>query len=189
MPEVVWATSVLSRVVVFDERMYAPGHTVHKWVAGVTRRFTLEAIRAAPVRTGRLAGSISGDTDRTGERSVDGVISASAPYVGFVLTGTSSPIMARAAWMAGGSLEAAYMEGVITDPVTGATKIGKVGRPGFWMHLKPAGPIRHAVAGQAANNFLFTAWRRTAADHRAIRGKLPETVSNPSPTYTPGRWA
>lgn len=167
------------RLLMFDQRMYAPTGIVHKWVGKVTIRFVAEAINAAPMRSGELKAGISGDVDQTGPRDVAGFIASEAEHTMYVLEGTSSPIMSTKAWASGGIYAEAFEIGWVTSR-SGKKKLGRRGRPGFWLALgkRPWPPLKptHSVSGQRANNFLFTAWRRTAADHTAIRGKLPESI-------------
>lgn len=169
-------SAVLTKTVIFDQRMYANTGLVGKWVTKVTFRFTAEARRAAPIRSGELKARINGSTARTGERMFDGYIESGAAHTMYVIGGTSTPIYSKAAWAAGGNLDAAF-EIRRVEGKNGRTREIEVGRRGFWLAVgkRPWPPIqpKFAVAGQRPNNFLFTAWRRTAADHRAIRGKLP----------------
>ena len=66
----------------------------------------------------------------------------------------------------------------------------KVRAKGYWMPIpdmatrkfNPPGQGHWAreVSGQTAHNFLERAWRGTARDHRAIRGKgVPYFILNP----------
>jgi hypothetical protein len=183
--------AALVTTVIFDRDLYKPGHLVHRWVTLVTERFVGHAIDLAPKRTGELAAGIRGATNQVGPRQVEGLISSSAPHTMYVLRGTTGPIMSRRAFA---NPEGAFSQlwGSI-DPRTGKftrrrvkgaeRTIHSVPNKGYFLYVPsseygPGGP-RLSVHGQEANNFLLAAWRRTAINHKAIRGKVPSWLLNP----------
>jgi len=185
------AVGVLTTVVVFDRDLYKPGHMVHRWMTLVTTHFVGHAIADAPVRSGELKAGISGDTNQVGDRQVEGTISSSAPHTLYVLRGTTGPIMSNRRWA---NPEGAYSKlwGSI-NPKTGKftrrhikgaeRKQITVRNKGFWLRVR-SGPefdqhFALQVRGQEANNFLERAWRQTARNHRAIRGRAPSFIRNP----------
>jgi hypothetical protein len=185
------AAAVLVKTVVFDRDLYKPGHMVHRWVTLVTERFTMHARTLAPKRTGELAAGIEGDTAQVGPRQVEGTIASHAPYTMYVLRGTTGPIMTKRAHA---NPDGAYSQlmGSI-DPRTnkftrrhikGAERrLFSIPNKGYFLRLPgdEYGPhlITMSVNGQEANNFLLAAWRRTANNHKAIRGKMPAFIMHP----------
>lgn len=164
------------KVVVFDQGLYHGNGDVYQWCQKITNRFAREAITRAPVRSGELKAGISGSTSQIGERQVQGIIESSAPHTKYVIHGTTGPIMSNKGW-------AAYSSGKMVGSGLiwmgkGKDRKQKVGYfKGHWMRL-PADngfgtKYKTMVSGQQPNNFLLSAWRATAADHRAIRGAIP----------------
>ena len=185
------AVGYISKVVVFDRDLYKPGHMVHRWVTLVTTNFVLHAKELAPIRSGELKAGISGDTHQVGERQVEGSIESAANHTMFVLRGTTGPIMTTRMFA---NPEGATSElwGVI-DPKTGKftrkhikgaeRKRHIVRNKGYWLRVRAGNGysehIAGSVSGQEANNFLADAWRRTARNHKAIRGRMPSFIANP----------
>lgn len=184
-------TAVLTKTVIFDEVMYKPGGLVHKWMGLVTTKFEMHAKHYAPVRTGNLRAGISSGVTQIGPEQVVGTIESTAEYSLYVLRGTTGPIMRTKAFRAGGDKSKAYVKVWM-----GRTKAGgwsrrsrvdrqqrSIRRKGWFLRLEPWGefPVVFAfsVAGQDANNFLLRAWRATARNHKAIRGKEPSFILNP----------
>jgi hypothetical protein len=135
-------------LVIFTEGLYSGNGSVNKWCIKITARFTREAKRAAPRRTGELAALISGDSSRAGLHQVSGTISSFAPHTIFVLYGTRDR----------GSPPTPY--GV--TPVTAPYMV--IPAYGGYPRLR-----RTEVHGQHPQNFLLKAWARTARDHSSIR--------------------
>ena len=183
--------AVLVKTVVFDRDLYKPGHMVHKWVTLVTANFTRHARDLAPKRTGELAAGIDGEATQVGPRQVEGTIASSAPYTMYVLRGTTSPITTTR-YHANPSGAYSLLWGS-KDPKTGKftrkrikgveRKRFSIPNKGYFMRVPASewGPsvITSQVRGQAANNFLEAAWRRTGINHRAIRGRMPTFIRNP----------
>jgi hypothetical protein len=155
--------ATLKSVTIFDEVLYQPGHMVHQWVGGITRKYVIHAKARAPMRSGTLKAGIRGTTRRTGVKRVDGNIHSRAKHTMYVLRGTGHPVKGHAGFIY--STEGFFAVGN-EWPGKGRKGVGK----GEFMHLKPTGPIAHRVRGQEPNNFLEAAWRATARNHRAIRG-------------------
>lgn len=178
------ARATLSRVVVFDQGLYHGNGDVIEWCRKITAKFTAEAIRYAPVRSGELVSGISGSVNHVGERQVEGIIKSVAPHTMYVLRGTKGPI-STAKYKAdpGGATLMLWKD--VKDPHTGRTRRRKVPvrQKGFYMRIPASefGPAFFAteVSGQRANNFLLLAWRATARNHRAIRGPVPQFITNP----------
>jgi hypothetical protein len=141
------AFGAITDVVIFDEKLYRPGGMVHRWMTGMVAEFVANAIAAAPMRSGALKAGIEGSGHAIGPKQMAGHISSHADHSLAVIKGTHGPIRS-------------------TTP----GKRMAVGR-NLWPPVTP----RHEVSGQAANNFMFHAWRRTAWNHRSIRGiRMPD---------------
>lgn len=175
-------SAILVRTVVFDQQLYRGNGDVHRWCRKITDRFGREASEAAPVRTGELAEGIITNTRQTGERQVEGTITSTAPHTMYVLRGTTGPIMSNRGWRnrAQGPMKVVWKG-------KGSKRKQIIIRNKGYMKLNtadapPGTPIatfKWEVSGQDANNFLATAWARTARDHRAIRGRgVPSFISN-----------
>jgi len=155
-----------SRVVIYDEKLYQPGHMVWRWVGGLTREFARHARNSAPVRTGRLRRGIRAGTPRGAAKTVRGTIGSTAEHTSYVLHGTHGPIMSNAAWGAGGpKYETRYTHRGKPYPVAMPGMLMAVGR-NPWPPVTPM----EAVGGQWSNNFFYPAWVKTAARHPALRG-------------------
>lgn len=191
--------AVLVKTVVFDRDLYKPGHLVHRWTTLVTTHFTEHARVAAPKRTGEMAAGINGDTHQVGDRQVEGTIESPAPYTMYVIRGTGFPTKGREGriytTLGFGRRDGhgvVYLWGY-KDPATGKFSRSGGARSerrryavrlkGHWMVLPPGGGFSKGwafqVSGQEPNNFLAVAWRRTARNHRAIRGRMPSWISSP----------
>jgi hypothetical protein len=184
-----------SNVVIFDELLYRPTHLVHHWMTKVTMRFEAEAINAAPVDTGVLVAGISGSVKTLGPRLLQGTISSEAPYTMYVIRGTGFPVKGHEGriYTTKGFItrnpDDAYVMLWGTQSRANGGKFNRKGRGdgtyagrrrqiqvrkrGYWLKLpfgtaqKPM--LKFSVRGQEPNNFLFTAWNRTAYTHSAIR--------------------
>jgi hypothetical protein len=158
----------LGAVVIFDETLYRPGHLVNRWMNLLCVHFEEHAKALAPKRTGDLAAQITSEAHQAGPKQMSGTIASNAPYTMYVLRGTTGPIYTTLGYASGGNIEAAF------DPVTGKRLSG------HWLHVAPGsgfpGFITHSVHGQAANNFLVKAWRRTARNHKSLRGFVSESI-------------
>lgn len=160
-----------TRLVLFTDQLYRPGGMVFGWVRKITNRYAREARAAAPVRSGALKASIRGGAPRNPfAKTVQGTISVGTDHWLYVVKGTHGPIMSDAAWASGGPkyMMVPYMRSngkISLRPTPMPGHMMAVGR-NPWPPVSPMGKVK----GQAANNFLETAWRRTARDHRAIRG-------------------
>jgi hypothetical protein len=144
------------RLVMFDEVMYRGHGIVRRWMNGVMRTFGEHAVARCPKRSGDLASTIGTSVTTTGPRQVDGEVHAGgprAPYVDYVLKGTTWPIMSDKAF----SLQLGY-------------RLDQ--RPGYLMplpaHNEYAAALHYQVRGQEPQNFLYEAWEATGRKHRAI---------------------
>lgn len=156
----------LTRVVIFDERLYAPGHLVHRWMSGLVRTFGNHARFEAPIRSGQLKAGIRTGTHRTGKRTVEGYIESSAPHSLYVIKGTAFQgrryIYSRIGW-----LHKAEIDAIVARRATGPGK----DHSGWYMILPPPGRRFHLrVHGQRKNDFLTRAWIKTGRRHSSIRG-------------------
>lgn len=161
----------LEAVVIFDENLYRPGHLVDRWMNLLVTHFEGHAQDLAPVRSGQLKAGITGSARRVGEKQMEGLIASNAPHTMYVLGGTTGPIYTDTAWAMGAEIANAY----------GENEEGRrVALKGHWLPVgnNPWPPIRyrHSVSGQAANNFLVKAWRRTARNHKSLRGFVSEAI-------------
>lgn len=174
------ARGVVTAVMIYDQSLYRPSGLVGRWMTKLTTRLVLETKRAAPKRSGRLANSVEGDTHLITPKIIDGHVSASAPYLGYVLHGTTGPIMSRRGWARakmGLSPRKQFFDIKKRDrntprgkPLPG-TRLA-VGKQGLYPPI-----IRVTeVEGQSANNFFALAWRRAAQDHRVLRGVTPPAL-------------
>lgn len=173
----------LVSTVLFTDRLFrAPASMVPRYVRGITLRFSREAKRLAPVRSGELRKSIRAGTPRNMTRKiVVGTIAVSAPHTMYVLRGTGWPVrghsgriysrrgFARA--QRGLSPRKQFFDVKGRDRTTPRGKplpgtILKVGKQRLYPPITEVTSVR----GQEPNNFLERAWRATAADHKVIRG-------------------
>lgn len=149
----------LSKVVVFDQTMYHGNGVVHRWMETITHKFEAEAIRAAPIRSGRLKAGIHATVRTVGEREIEGLIESRSTHTMFVLRGTGSSL-------------GKGKRGLIL-PTNGPLLRIRAG----YGHGKWVGPYVH---GQQPNNFLVKAWRATARNHTSIRGvTVPAFIRKP----------
>jgi hypothetical protein len=159
--------AAISRVVMFDDVLYQPGHMVWRYIGNLTRHFSANAKEAAPVRTGQLRNRIRAGTPRKGgKRRVHGSISSNAPHTTFVIHGTTGPIMSNAAWAAGGPVHEVLVSSGGKAYLRGSKgHMMAVGRNAY----PPVTPMGE-VSGQRSNNFFYWAWVKTARRHPSIRG-------------------
>lgn len=140
--------AAITSLVLFDEKLYRPGGMVHRWMSGMVAHFVAHAIAAAPMRSGALKAGIEGEGFPIGAKRMEGRISSHAEHTMWVLEGTYGPIRSNKG------------------------RRMAVGR-NPWPPVTP----RWSVDGQRPNNFMFVAWRRTAWNHRSIRGmRMPELL-------------
>ena len=163
---------VLSNVVVNSGALFRGRGDVKVWTDRVTDRFGNEARKYAPSRTGELRSKITTSTKTVGPRQVEGLIASRAKHTMYVLRGTTGPIMSDVVWAAGA------LDALRRDPNTGFYPAGTF-MP-LPAHAGFAARLALTVDGQKANNFLERAWRGTARDHRALRGKaVPSFILSP----------
>lgn len=138
-----WKSGQMVSVVLFDQVLYRPGAMVDRWMHGLVNHFVLNAIRAAPMRTGHLRSGIRGHARAVGERQMEGLIESTANHTLFVIRGTRGEIWSH-----------------------GDHKLKL--RPGPSHPYRSAAWV---VDGQSANNFMAKAWRTTSHQHSVLRGK------------------
>jgi hypothetical protein len=156
----------LTSVVIFDEQLYAPGGMVWRYIGNLTRHFSENARRYAPVRGGELRRRIRAGTPRKGgNRKIRGSIASNAPHTTFVIHGTRGPIMSNAAWPQGPQYEMHISPGGKAYPQALPGHLMAVGR-------NPYGPVTPMgeVSGQSSNNFFYWAWVATARQHPSLGG-------------------
>lgn len=158
---------MVDALVIYDSRLYGRTGQVRRWAERVERRFTFNAIQAAPERSGDLRAGIFGNVDRIGPNRLETTIASTADHTMYVLKGTTGPIMSDELWAQGGidGAIAALPEG---EPIRG------------WMRLRPGNGFgvmfRLEVSGQRPQNFFAEAAAATARRHSSLRGFSPETV-------------
>lgn len=162
----------LGVLVLFDENLYRTGHMANRWMHLLCTHFEENARLAAPKRSGDLARGIESHAEAFPvTKTMTGTIASTAEYSLYVLAGTTGPIYSRGAWAAGGNIYEAFEVN---------EKGRSVGKKGHWLPVgnNPWPPVRyrHSVRGQSANNFLATAWRRTAHQHSVLRGHVPDHI-------------
>jgi len=156
-----WKRGEIVEVVIFDSLLYRPGGMVPIWMDKIVTKFTAQARRYAPVRSGELRALIGGNVRKVGPKQMEGTIYSRANHTMFVIDGTHGN---QVVWHRTGSF------GLRIAPTRSR-----------YLRLRP-GPaypffsIRTDVSGQLGNNFLIKAWAATARNHRAIRGKGLPTV-------------
>jgi hypothetical protein len=159
---------VLVSAVEYDERMYAPGGIVNRWVHEVASEMFFHMEREVPFNkrvnktagqppVGHLRDMLFSDVDQVGPRELTIQAGSRAHYAQYVVKGTST--IYKAARDEGG-------------------RFAPLGEGDEWfggMYL-PANPgyggarWRSQVRGQAANNFIGRAYDATARAHPALRG-------------------
>lgn len=162
----------LEALVIFDEELYRTGHMANRWMHLLVQHFTDNARMLAPERSGELKAGIHGEAEAfPATKTMIGTIASDAPHSLYVLGGTTGPIMSAEAWASGGMIHAAY-----EYDENGR----RVGKPGYWLPVgrRPWPPVRYrfVVSGQAANNFMVKAWRRTSHQHSVLRGAIPDII-------------
>ncbi len=144
-------------LVLDDEKLFLPGHTVHRWATGIAREQTRNTKRAAPLnkRTrkfpgnlprGSLKGMISSKTERDATRILSITTVSKAPYTIFVHGGTRTTF-AR-------------------------DKLGRFADARFPLPANNFGRFRRVqrIRGQKANPFLVRGLQATAIRHPSLRG-------------------
>lgn len=175
-------TFTISSKAVYPEVLFGIGHTVNRWMVGITAEVKAAARSKAPPRrsrgrwagrqsTGALRASIRGKTVRRGGLIVTSEVSATAPYVNYVLKGTAFQGH-RYIYSAGGWANKGEVDRIARRVARG----GKAGEDteGFYMRLPLTGVGGHRifhlrVHGQRANNFLADGYNEVAAAHGALR--------------------
>lgn len=172
----------LLKTVVFDQGLYHGNGDVIKWCRLITAKFTMEARRYAPVRSGELVAGISGTVRHVGVRQVEGIIQSKAPHTMWVLRGTTGPISRKKFKDNPEGASIVLWKDVVRHGKKRRERV-PVRQKGYWMKLPAGGdfPVvyKTEVAGQDANNFLEKAWRATSRNHRAIRGAIPTFITSP----------
>jgi len=158
---------MVEALVIYDSVLYGRTGQIRRWAERIERRFTLNAIQAAPMRSGELRAGIYGYVNRVGVRRLETIIASTAEHTMYVLKGTTGPIMSDELWAQGG------IEGAIAALPEGESIRG-------WMRLRPGAGYgvlyRLEVSGQSPQNFFAEAARATARRHSSLRGFSPETV-------------
>lgn len=136
-----------TRVIMYDWRLYAPGHLVHRRAVAWTAATKAGTIAAAPINKrahksrsalakdgppGYLKRSIRGTTRREGLRKIGATISSDASYASYVARGT----------------------GTIISPDMFLPFNAQFPGPDRRMSKDKLGSFRDVVSGQVANNFF-----------------------------------
>jgi hypothetical protein len=177
--------AVVTKLVMFDERLYRGNGSVKNWADKITHTIEAGAIARCPVRTGEMRASISGSAMTIGPRQINCTISVGTDHATYVLHGTGFPgkgdagfIYSAGRWAAGGPAadSTVMLWKTVTNKRTGTTYRGKVPirKKGFFMKLPAehgfAGGWYDEVHGQKPNNFLAAAAKAASRNHRALRG-------------------
>lgn len=187
------AEGVIVSIDVFSERLYRGRGDVKKWVDLITDRFTRETrkyVIRSSTRSGELARGIHSSTKTVGPHQVLGTWMSEAPHTLYVLRGTTGPIQTNAHFAnPGGAFKLEWVT-LKRGRRAGQRVLVRQGQKGHFMPIPdrssglfaPPGQGFYAtsVSGQTAHNFLERAWRGTARDHRAIRGRgIPSFILHP----------
>jgi hypothetical protein len=163
------AVAVMTRVVIVDGALYRPRGLVWVWTRKVGTKFGNNTRAAVRSRTGQLRKGIRVTYRKPATKKIQATIGSTAPHTMYVLRGTHGPIMSNALWA---------MPGHESNPEAWRMlSTGRmVPRKGMTMAVgrNPFGPVTpmFRVSGQAANNFFYKGWVKTALAHPAI-GKVP----------------
>lgn len=170
-------------IVITDEKLFVGNGDINKWAHRVERRMHVNMVEAAPMREGELRASIHSSVTHITSHRIEIEVGADAHYAGFVLRGTGFPGKGKAGWIYS---RKAYDTGMNEEdarvPLWGRrgaggrfTRLGRgqrqrmlVRRKGFYMKLRPDGPIKWRVHGQKPNNFLYAAYQKTKRTHREL---------------------
>lgn len=190
------ASAALVETVIYDQSLYRPTGMVGKWMRKLTLRMELEIKKAAPKRTGFMASAIYANVRNTGAKIIEGIIASPAPYTLYVIHGTGFPVKGAAGriYTTKGfrtrNEDDAYVVlwgvkprgGKFTrfgrgdGTFEGARRQHRVRKRGYWLKLpfpsRTGAPftLTFSVRGQEPNNFMEVGWRRTARNHKVLRG-------------------
>lgn len=175
---------VVTKVVLYPERLFNPGHDVHRWATSLTAETKAAVKMMAPPRrsrsrygrrrgTGALQRSIRGVTSRKGGTRLESTISVNVSYASLVLGGTAAQgrryIYSNKGWL---------YKPMVDAQARLSAKGGRVSEDfvemGLYMRLPLANVggsrVYHLrVHGQRANNFLFDGYNIIAAKHPALK--------------------
>jgi hypothetical protein len=172
----------LTRVVIADGGLFRGSGSVNVWMRKVTNEFGVNAVAAAPERTGELKAGIRTTVHHPAPKFVEGAVFSDAKHSLYVIKGTTGPIMSNRAWRQQNTTPGGY---ITLWKGTGRDRKQVRQRVKGWMPMTTDNPKRAvanwmwAVSGQDSNNFLATAYRRTARKHRALkRGAIPDRIAD-----------
>lgn len=165
-------------VVVFDSILYNRTGTIGRWAERTERRFTLNAKKYAPERSGELRAGIDGRINRVGKRQLITTISSHAPHSLYVLKGTTGPIMSRRMWGFQARTGLRLPRGGRMG--NGAPDMRFLKANGYLLKVRAGnGYSQHyalSVDGQTANNFFNEAAEATARTNSSLRGFHPGVI-------------
>jgi hypothetical protein len=185
-------TGTFTSIVITDEKLFVGNGDINKWAHRLEQRLYANMVAEAPAREGELRASIHAHVDHPTSHTIDIGVGTDAPHAMWVLRGTGFPGKGTAGWIY-------TTKGFVTQnsddafvPLWGRrnaqgrfTRLGRgqrqrmmVRKKGFWLGLKPDGPIKFRVHGQRPNNFLYKAYQRTKRTHRELP-TAPPSVRNP----------
>lgn len=178
------ASKATTVVVIYDQVLYNPGGHVSRWAHAAARSFVRYAKAEAPARTGELREGILSDVDRVGPRRMIATIESTAPHTGYVIFGTTGPIMSRRMWGFRQRTGLRFPRGGVSGPLAeygiGEPNLTFLHSKGYALRVRPGKgfPQRYAVSvsGQEPNNFMARAAARTAVRNSSLRGWAPDVV-------------
>jgi hypothetical protein len=149
-------TYSIDYVVMYDEALYSEGHLIRRWFEGIEEELEALTRLEAPLNrranknsgeppVGSLKAGIKGETNRTGPRALEAIISSSAYYTRYVIGGTPNNIFYRG-------------------------QRGQFGIRGFSLPPNFGIPRKRVqrVSGQDPNDFFLRAYETAAAHHEAL---------------------
>lgn len=137
------------RLILYPERLFGKSQPVGRWATSVATKAQAAVKREAPVRTGRLAGSVRAWSARSAPTEVMIRLNVEVYYAGFVLYGTEP-----------------YVNDVRMPIGKSQGAAGRRTRPGGYG--KPTYTYAFYRAGQDANDFVGRGMERVASRHPSI---------------------
>lgn len=185
-------TGTFTSIIITDEKLFVGNGDINKWAHRVERRLLVNMVSAAPTREGELRASITAHVTHPSSHTIDIAVGTDVEHASYVLRGTGFPSKGHSGFIYS-------RRGFVTQnpddayvPLWGRrgaggrfTRLGKgqrqrmmVRKKGFWLKLRPDGPITFRVRGQEPNNFLYAAYQRTKRTHRELP-TAPPGIRNP----------
>lgn len=153
----------MALVVMYDHRLYAPGHLVHRWAVRMTAEVKRGTAFAAPMNKrgrksraalaadgppGYLKSSIRAQTRREGARRIGSTVSSKATYAAYVALGTDT---------------------ITSDSMFLPFNVGHEG-PTRRMSKDRMGNFKDVVSGQRPQNFFEAGLDIASRKYPSLRG-------------------